>query len=1319
MPTGSGSSQSPSECRIAGLATDSQIAFLVADNEGLRHRVHVEQVLADAAADLLTPDRLRAGWERLAQDHDVLRMVLRDDETGRTRLCIGDTAQVEMRLSDWSAADETDHPALTEDLLEADRSEGADPRKGLGWRVTRIDLGRGRARMLWTIHHALTDGTSMEILLARLWDLLNGHDETPDPAPGFADAARERAEHDRDGAREFFGGMLAPHDRTALLRPQQDQAGGVMRRLRGTLTQDASQALAAVAAASGATPLNAVQAAWAMVLMRWTGQPAACMGLVDSGRTGDPRLNGTAGCLISTLPLHVDLADASSLGDLLAGLRRTTVQMRRHTHVGLTEVRRWSGLSGAVPLFDTVVMYARQTLAEALTARGCGWTGLRLVEEGDALVTLVVHGGDEMRLELEYDAARLSDDEAARMLDHVTRLLQAFGQAGPAAPLDALDMLSADETASLLSLGRAPERPAGGPPCIATRFEQIARERPDRAAVIDAATGLQLDFATLDGRANALAQQLCDADIGPEDVVAIVLPRGPDQIAAMLAVHKAAAAFLPLEPDQPTEYLARLMAGAGVRALIAAPGSALADGMLHLVPADDTQPVPPMRPPPQADRLAYLIHTSGSTGAPKAVMGLTGALAAHADAIIDRFGLGPEDRVLQFAALGFDVMLEEVWPTLLAGGTVVTRDARPLASVDGLLDLLTQHRVSVANLPAGYWHQMVGALTEAPRALPDGLRLVVTGSERVLPGAYRRWRQLAPGIAFMNGYGPTETTITCTLWQAPPTGDGLAGDGLAGGSGDLPIGRPLGHASAILRAPDGSLTPQGGQGMLWIGGPAVTRGYLNDPDQTAAAFAPDPWVPGGRLYNTGDRARWNDEGQLMFLGRGDRQLKLRGYRIDPAQIEAVLTEEPRISRAFVDVEPGPPARLLAWIVAQKPLDTAQVLRRLAVRLPHYMQPVLVPVDDMPLTPNGKIDRRALPVPARAQVTGSAPQTDGMPGDDRARLIAACMAEVLECDTVPLDAGFDEMGGDSLLALRLVSLIHRRTGWTLRATDLLRHPSPRSLAATLEAALVGAPPQPRYLVPIRTTGGGVPVFAVHVLGRNQELFRPLAAAIAPDHPVYGLTIGVPDDLSKIDIGRTARAYFDELQTSFPGQPVCLVAVSMAAYFALELAQMLRAAGREVTLLAMLDSMGPGGRPSLRGLPMLRAHLRQLRKRGLDHIREVMNRDRDDPDRPPESAPPPEGLPAMEDLIEANVAAVEAYVAQPYDGPMMVYRADRSFWDAPEALKTGLGWACVAQGGLALRDLPGTHLSILQPGNVEALAHDLRERLARFSPQGGVN
>lgn len=1310
-------------------ATVTQAGFLAARLEDANPRAHVEQVVLDGPAPLMEPARLADAWRRLTARHETLRLALVPDDEGWFRL---DAAEAPLALTHRDLSD-LPPPAQEEALarhLEADRQAGVDPTRAPGWRVALFDLSPARRRMVWTIHHALIDGDSLVTVLGDLWRLLS-EEALPPAGPGLRDALAARR-LDPGAARAAFAAHLSDRELASEF-PARPVAAGPMAERGAQLPPEAAQALRRAAEAAGVTVLTCVQAAWALVLARWTGRPGAGFGLVESGRGAGTA--GVAGCLIATLPFEVRLDDLPDLGALLARLRRQTLALRPHAHAGQSLIRHWAGRQGGAALYDTVLLYQRRGLADALAEAGCGWSGVRLLEEGTALMSLSVFDGAAdrpLRLSLEHDRARLPEATAARVLAHVARLLEEIATAAPDTPLSRLEMLSPDEVARLRQLGQpdpapgtAPDAgPDAGPevPDLMTAFARVVAAHPRRPAVIDAATGATTDFATLDAQANALAWRLSQAAPVAGAVVAVALPRSTRQVTAMLAVRKAGAAFLMLDPGQPGEYLAGLCAQAGAVALIADRPLPLSPPVPHVLPDAATRPAPPPVPPAASDALAYIAFTSGSTGRPKAVRGLNGALAAHARAMIAAYGLTPADRVLQFAAPSFDVYLEETWPTLLAGAAVVLRDEAPLQSIAGLLSLVARHGVSVLNLPASYWHQMVAELRDAAppdstpanpafpeTPLPETLRLVVTGSERVSPSAYRAWRAMAPGLGFVNAYGPAEATVTSTLWHGTALPEGE----------ELPIGRPAAHARIALRAADGALTPPGGEGQIWIGGRAVTGGYLDEAAASARAFGPDPDDPGGRAYASGDLGRWSEAGQLMFLGRADRQVKLRGHRIELGQIEAVLSALPGVSRIFVDLDAGPPARLLAWLVTEPGTEIAAVAAGMRGRLPSYMIPRLIEVAQLPVTANGKIDRDRLPRPgepaatrtgqagsgqAGTAPTGTAP-SDAAPSeeawDPQVRAVAACMAEVLGRERVGASDDFYDLGGDSLLSLRLSGLIRARTGLEMHAADLMTEPSPEGLTRLLRTE----PDRSRYLVPTQPLGAHAPLIAVHVLGRRQELYRPLSEALGPDYPVLGMTIGVPEDGREISVETVAQAYLEELERHVPGRPLCLIAVSMAAYFALELAQRLRAAGRMVPVLIVLDAAGPGGRAALTGWARLCAHLGQLRRRGPAHLTDALRR-RLTPERVATEELIVEKSVDVEALIQANVRAVQRYRPRPYDGPIAIFRAADSFWDAPEALRTGLGWSPVAAGGWVLHDLPGAHLSILEPGHVDALADHLR-------------
>lgn len=1265
-----------------------------------RSWANLEQVVVEGPLAIFGAERLRAAWAELARRHDALRMVLPSDGQGGLRQLVRDQAEVDFSQRDFPALGPDDQRTAIETFLAEDRSAGADPTTRPGWRVSLLVLGPERAVMVWTIHHALIDGASMAIVLEELGALLAGRPPGPEPEQDFAGFSRQLPLFDKTAAQAFFSAMFADGTDAAPLAAPGDGGQCRMALAAGGLSVPQTAALRQAVGAMGATPLNAVQAVWALVLARWTGQAEACFGLVESGRRLMPGLDRTVGCLISTLPMRLALEGQESLGAFLARLRQTTLDMRGHAHASLTEVRRWAGLSGQAHLFDTIVMYSHSSLEARMQALGQQWAGwpLRLIEEGTAAATLAVADDPALQILLEYDPGRLPEAMASAMLSQLTRLLIALSQADARTRLADLDMLAKAETAELLALGQ-PDQPLGvALPCVVTRFEAAASATPDAPALQEAATGRAFSFRALDQAANALAWRLQAAGVGPQDVVGLHLPRGADHVTALLAVLKLGAAFLPLDPDLPEDWLAGLAERAGVRAGIGAQAIGSMSGVWLQPDIDQRRDAPPARPAPSAGRLAYVIYTSGSTGAPKAVCGLSGALSAHGTAVISAFGLGPADRVLQFAGPGLDVALEEILPTLMAGACVVVRDAAAAGSVRGLLDLLAREAITVANLPASFWHVLVEEMAGQGLRFPPALRLVIAGSERIRPQALRRWRDIAPDVTWINGYGPTEATITATAFALAP------GAALPAPPDDVPIGRPLAHARVVLRAADGSLTPRGGTGMLWIGGPAVAGGYLGDETLTRQAFQPDPWQGQGRLYRSGDLARWRADGLLEFLGRRDRQIKLRGQRIDLHQLEGLLAGLAGARQVHVALVGNSPeaARLMAWVVPKPGATLADIAAAAAQSLPRAMVPQLVAMDRLPVSANGKVDAHALPV---AQPLVAAP-AESPSQDPLTRTIAACMAEVLARASVPAGASFSDLGGDSLSAVRLIGLIEKRTGHALQTANLHQHGSAEALARLVQSGATA----PRYTIPIQPLGTRPAFFAIHVLGRNEDLFRPLAAALGPDQPMFGLSVGIPRNLDDINVERTARIYFDEIQTYHPQGPVCLGAVSMAAYFAYELAQLLRAAGREVRVLAVLDAMGPDGRPALSGAAKLRAHLLEVRRHGVFHFaRVVKNR----LDRYLERREALRSAPDQvngHNLIAANVCAVEFYQPKPYSGPLTVFRADHSFWDSPEALATCLGWASVARGGLEMFDLPGTHLSILHPGNVEVLAVHLKRLIA---------
>lgn len=1270
--------------------------------------VNLEQVVVHLDAETVEPEALRAAWAEVAARHEALRLSILWRKRVVPVQVLRPSVDISLTVEDWSGLPPRGRDGMLAQYLEADREQGVDLEGAPAWRVMLAHLGPKQAVMVWTVHHAMVDGRSMAIVLDEVFALLAGRALPPAPEVGFLAYAAGLAAQDTQAAQAFFRAYLDGFDQP---NPVVDDRGTqtvarkrqIERRLETTLTE----ALSERAEAAGATLGTVVQAAWGMVVARWTGRATAVFGATRAGRHIVPGTARSVGCLINTLPMKVQIRPPRPADDFLAEVRADTVALRAHEHAALTDIRRWCGLPGTVSLFDSMVMFERSTMQEGLRRLGPHWAKRRveLHEEGALPLTLAAYGDPALLLVLEHDPAAVTAERAAAMLAHLAELLASWAKAGTTTPLSHLTMLPRSEEAALLALGRPDRRLPKAEPCLATRFAQAVAQAPDAPALSMVGSEEVLSYGAVMARVEGLAARLLEAGAGPGQIVAICLPRGPEFILSILAVLRAGAAFLPVDPSYPAPVIRHMLEDSATRLMIATETQEAPDGVRRLCPTGTPAAVPlPEIGPADGDRLAYVIYTSGSTGAPKGVKVPLRALAAHASAIGAEYGLGPRDRVLQFASLSFDVSIEEILPTLVSGAQLVLRDAEMATSVGRFLEDVARLGITVLNLPTAFWHVLVDEMARGGLVLPASVRLVIVGGEQISPRALATWQRLAPGPRWLNGYGPTETTITCTLHEPGPVTPGE----------DIAIGRPTAHARAYVLAPDGSLAPPGAVGELWIGGAAVSDGYIGHAAQMLDSFAPDRFHGEGRMYRTGDMAQWRPDGVLAFLGRRDRQVKLRGFRIDLRQVERVLEREPSVGRALAQVRGAgtPGARLVAWVAAAdgQPLPDAAVVRAaIADQLPPHMQPAIVPVAAFPRTPGGKIDVAALPAPE----AGSAIE-DPTPSDDPVvQKIATLMALTLGLDRVGDEDDFYDLGGHSLLAVQFIGRIEAELGHRLGVADLHRRPTPRALARALSLAQTG----PSYIIPIQPEGRKPPLFGVHVLGRNEEHFRPLAEALGPDQPVYGLTVGLLAQDTPIGVRETAQAYAAEIQRHFPTGPVSLAAVSLASYVAYELAQQLIRAGREVRVIAMFDSAGPGGRSRLSGRARIRVHLRQLMRRGPSHLKGIVaNRWADLiyrckklrlrlQTRKGDAAPM-----TVDSFMVAAELAVQAYELHPIRRPLTIFRAEENIFDSPENARDGLGWSSVAAGGFEVIDVPGDHLSILQPPNVATLALHLTPLLA---------
>ncbi|MCS7477025.1 amino acid adenylation domain-containing protein [Umezawaea endophytica] len=647
-------------------------------------------------------------------------------------------------------------------------------------------------------------------------------------------------------------------------------------------------------------------------------------------------------------------------------------------------------------------------------------------------------------------------------------------------------------------------------------------------------------YARLDARTDRLARVLVSHGVGPERIVAVVLPRSDHLVLAVLAVAKAGGAFLPIDSRHPADRVRSIIADA--RPVLTVTSENI-DALMDAT-ADD-----PLPGTPRVDQLAYAIYTSGTTGGPKGVLtthaGIEGLTGAQGDA----FEVGPGSRVLQFASPSFDALIAELCVTLLRGATLVVAPQRRLEPGAALAELIAAERITHATLPPALL-----PLQEGRDGLPADLAIIVTG-ETCPPDVVARWSR---DRLMLNAYGPTETTVCATMARLFP------------GAEISNIGSMVAETAAHVL--DGKLrpVPDGEPGDLYLTGPGLARGYLGQPALTSGRYVADPFgAPGSRMYRTGDLACRRADGSLLFLGRADDQIKVRGNRVEPAEVEQVLAEHPDVTQARVVLrrDDGDP-RLVAYVV---PADVGgiqtPVLRKLvATRLPDYMVPAaFVPVEKLPMTTNGKLDLKALPVPRFvAGTTGTAPRTP------QEETLCQLFADLLALPRVGIDDNFFELGGDSLLATRLSARVRATLGLECPVHSIVEAGTPAGVAARLGVDSTEAALAP--VLPLRAAGRRPPVFCVHPAGGISWSYAGLLPQVDGRHPVYGLQAHGLTGTEPVvrDLDEMVGNYLAAIREVQPRGPYHLLGWSFGGLVAHALAARIQLDGDRVGLLALLDA-----------------------------------------------------------------------------------------------------------------------------------------------------
>jgi amino acid adenylation domain-containing protein/thioester reductase-like protein len=1000
----------------------------------------------------------------LARRHEPLRTVFRTLDGEPVQVVLPPSA-APLPVRDLSHLPPDEREREMRDVLEAEGRRPFDLAAGPLFRPHLVRLADDDWALALDVHHVVSDAWSHAVLLRELPALYRAFaagEVSPlaEPAVRYADwtawqnAALEGDAFAADVAwwREALAGasgvLELPTDRP---RPAVPSGAGARHEL--ALPPETRAALVSLADAEGATPFMALLAAYQLLLGTWAGEEDVVVGTPVSGRT----LRETeelAGFFVNTLALRGDLRGAPSFRALLRRAREHVLSAYAHQDVPfdrLVEELRVERDGGRTPLFQA--MFVFQSVAE--THAGAAWEPIWGTTDAAKfdLTLVVTDGGAEMGVSLDYATDLFAPETMARFGAQLASLLAA-ALAAPDAPVASLPWLPSAETERLAAWSAGGETGVPHLP-VHRMFEAQAARAPHLPAVVDAAG--EVAYGALNARANRLARRLRALGAGPESVVAVAGVRGTDAVAGILAVLKAGAAYLPLDPSAPADHLAYLVTDAGAALVLAteadAPAMAGLPARLVLLEEDDPDlSGGDLDVEVDADALAYVIYTSGSTGRPKGVMVPHGAVSNLTSSFVALHGFRAGQRVLVVPPLTFDASVGDLFPALATGMALVFHPAPGQLTGPDLLAFCRAHGVTVVDTAAALWSGWADGVVAGGEADVAPLEMVMMGGEAVSPERVARWAEATRGaVTLVNHYGPTEATVCATLFS---TVDGAE---RAGEIPSLPIGRPVHGAGTYVVDAALRPVPQGVAGELCIGGRGVTRGYRGRPGQTAAAFVPDPFSaqPGARMYRTGDRVRWLPDGTLEFLGRRDDQVKIRGFRIEPGEVEQALLRHPDVAEAVVAVREDEPGRkrLVAYAVLRSgDAGDAGALRAfLAAHLPEHMVPaaiVLLPA--LPLTAHGKVDRRALPAPARGVEAADAPHTE------TERRVADLWRRVLGVDAVGRSDGFFELGGHSLLALPLVAAVREELGAEIPLRTLFTAATLARFAGAIDAALGRAP-----------------------------------------------------------------------------------------------------------------------------------------------------------------------------------------------------------------------------------------------------------------------
>ncbi len=1043
-----------------------------------------------------------AAWHKVVDRHPALRTLFIWKNRARPLQVVRRQVNLPIRYHDWQQHTGDQQQEALRRFLEVDRLQGFELNKAPLMRLALFRTGRRRHEFVWTYHYLLLDGWSLPIIFKdflRFYEAAHALRDTPlDPGPEFREHVRWLQQQDLRLARAFWSEWLAGFTAPTQIRisrtdsDQEDPLGSA----EAILPPPVVDRLEALARAERLTLNTLAQGAWAMLLSGYSGEQDLVFGVTLSGRPpGLERVEECVGLFINTLPLRVRISATRPAARWLRDLQLAFQEVQQFSYSPLKKVQEWSEIRRGHALFESILVFSNYPM-EMPFLQDIGvsirLSNLRTHQSTHYPLTMLVIPGEQWLLRIYYQKTQFDPADIHRMLEHMASIFAGLAET-PGRPPAWIPMLTRSERADLQHSWAGSARPYPKHSLVTQHIERISRSAPQATALVSGSE--KLSYLELEQKANRLAHAIRARGIEADQVVGVCLSRSPEMIAAMLAILKSGAAYLPLDPDYPPARLHWMARDAGAVVVITDRKhlAIFAGQSIPLMNLDRDRAQHkdhPATPPPltlSPQNLAYVIYTSGSTGKPKGVAiphrGLLNLCFWHLRA----FRIEAADQATHLAALSFDASVWEIWPYLMRGATIHLPAEAILADPEALVDWLVESDITICFLPTPIAERVLTLIWPAHTRL----RTLLTGGDRLT---------LRPpsGLPFalINNYGPTECSVVSHSGQVQ-----------SANLVEYPaIGAAVDNIRGYVLDPNLMPVPIGLPGELYLAGDGLARGYLGQPGLTAERFLPDAFgsIPGARMYRTGDTVRQRPDGSLEFIGRRDSQVKIRGFRVELGEIETALRKHPAIEEAVVLAQASAMGarRLVGYVryTAQTEPDPGSLKAELGERLPEHMLPAaIIPVASIPLTANGKVDRRRLPDPGGTIRADT--QEQDHPKDVRQQALQKIWRQVLGLDNVGIHDNFFELGGDSILSIHVASQA-TQAGIGLSPSDLFAHQTIAAQAAAARSRRNIRPDRP-------PSGESIPLtpiqhwFFEQELADRQHFNMPAVLRLAPDTDIRRL------------------------------------------------------------------------------------------------------------------------------------------------------------------------------------------------------------------------